>query len=209
MAAIASWLLSYLVLSFWPLFYALSVLVLLAAVAWLLKTHLRFHPDRTRPYWAAWRMTFYDRFLNPNVKYAMHAISIDENRKDFARVEWIPSGQKGADGKEPLLIQLWFAGNHSDIGGSYSENESRLSDISLQWMIERASTAEFPIFVDPAFLRLFPVPDGMQHDECKVGVPLWFGRRFEWPVGHRYIPRNAPVHPFGRKASRPFVCALL
>ena len=30
--------------------------------------------------------------------------------------------------------QVWFAGNHSDIGGSYPENESRLSDITLDWM---------------------------------------------------------------------------
>ena len=140
-------------------------------------------------------MTFYDTYLNPNVKYAMHAISIDENRKDFARVSWTPRNEKGADGNEPLLIQLWFAGNHSDVGGSYSENESRLSDIALDWMVERASRAEFPIFVDPAYLRLFPSPLGMQHDECKAGVPLLFGRRFEWPVGHRYIRHDAPVHP--------------
>ncbi len=34
--------------------------------------------------------------------------------------------------------QFWFAGNHSDIGGSYDETESRLSDIALQWMLEQA-----------------------------------------------------------------------
>ena len=35
--------------------------------------------------------------------------------------------------------QIWFAGNHADIGGGYPENKSRLSDISLKWMIEAAS----------------------------------------------------------------------
>ncbi|WP_442869806.1 phospholipase effector Tle1 domain-containing protein [Bradyrhizobium sp. CCBAU 11361] len=29
------------------------------------------------------------------------------------------------------LRQVWFAGNHSDVGGSYLENEGRLPDISL------------------------------------------------------------------------------
>jgi hypothetical protein len=32
--------------------------------------------------------------------------------------------------------QIWFAGNHADIGGSYPENESRLSDIALDWMVD-------------------------------------------------------------------------
>ncbi|WP_354105416.1 DUF2235 domain-containing protein [Bradyrhizobium sp. LB14.3] len=35
------------------------------------------------------------------------------------------------------LQQVWFAGNHSDVGGSYPENEARLSDISLGWMVVR------------------------------------------------------------------------
>src|SRR5262245_19652263 len=34
--------------------------------------------------------------------------------------------------------QLWFAGVHSDVGGSYSESESELSQITLEWIIEEA-----------------------------------------------------------------------
>ena len=34
---------------------------------------------------------FYDTPLNVNVGYAKHAISIDENRADFARVGWTPT----------------------------------------------------------------------------------------------------------------------
>ncbi|WP_420969397.1 phospholipase effector Tle1 domain-containing protein [Bradyrhizobium sp. B120] len=33
---------------------------------------------------------------------------------------------------------MWFAGSHSDVGGSYPENEARLSDISLCWMAHAA-----------------------------------------------------------------------
>jgi hypothetical protein len=60
------------------------------------------------------------------------------------KTERISSASPGAGsrkvrkfGKAPnRLIQLWFAGNHSDIGGSYAEAESRLSDNALWWMIE-------------------------------------------------------------------------
>jgi Uncharacterized alpha/beta hydrolase domain (DUF2235) len=34
------------------------------------------------------RMSFEDKTLNDNVRYARHAISIDENRAAFARVGW-------------------------------------------------------------------------------------------------------------------------
>jgi hypothetical protein len=37
---------------------------------------------------------FYDTTLNVNAGYAKHAISIDENRKDFARVRWSPIAEK-------------------------------------------------------------------------------------------------------------------
>ena len=37
---------------------------------------------------------FYDTTLNVNVDYAKHAISIDENREDFARVGWSPTAEK-------------------------------------------------------------------------------------------------------------------
>src|SRR3546814_5840479 len=86
---------------------------------------------------AYWRKENYDRWLSPKVGFARHALSIDENRAGFPRVRW---GTRGAvqenEGKEPKwLDQIWFAGCHSDVGGSYLEDESRLSDIALEWMV--------------------------------------------------------------------------
>ena len=83
-------------------------------------------------------------------------------------------------------MQLWFAGNHSDIGGSYSENESRLSDISLQWMLEAAVTAGLQY--DPSVLKLYPDPTGPQHDETRSS-------RIHWAKKFREIPDDAPLHP--------------
>jgi hypothetical protein len=71
------------------------------------------------------------------------------------------------------LIQFYLAGNHADIGGSYPENESRLSDITLNWMINFI-VREIPeagrVIIDPDLLKLYPSSDGMMHDECMVGV---------------------------------------
>jgi hypothetical protein len=63
---------------------------------------------------------------------ARHATSIDENRADFTRVPWGSARNAGParpDSYLGWLDQIWFASVHSDIGGGYSENESRLSDI--------------------------------------------------------------------------------
>jgi hypothetical protein len=70
--------------------------------------------------------------LSKYVHYARSANAIDEDRKDFQRVAWggVEEGAEVREGPE-RLIQLWFAGNHSDIGGSYAEAESRLSDNAL------------------------------------------------------------------------------
>ena len=77
-------------------------------------------------------MRFYDMTLNPKVQYARHALAIDERRKDFDRVSGAPCGHpaKRPDGPE-WFQQVWFSGCHSDVGGSYLEEESRLSDIPL------------------------------------------------------------------------------
>ncbi|WP_139813026.1 phospholipase effector Tle1 domain-containing protein, partial [Ensifer aridi] len=72
--------------------------------------------------------------------------------------------------------QVCFAGNHSNVGGSYPENEARLSDISLGWMAHAAENFPdgktpdgFGIEVDDRFLKLNPDPLGPWHDEREPG----------------------------------------
>ena len=53
-----------------------------------------------------------DTTLNPNVGYAKHAISIDENRADFKRVTWSPTAEKQdqRDAHRNLYFeQVWLA----------------------------------------------------------------------------------------------------
>lgn len=158
---------------------------------------------------AKYRMAFYDTKLNSRVAYARHALAIDENRRDFKRVTWAEDGaSEFSDRQGPERFkQIWFCGVHSDVGGSYPEAESRLSDVSLKWMADEARDLPHPILVDERFLRTFPMATGMQHDERQgtlSGWPRWLvwllsrilpPERLGWPEGFRKIPSDAPLHP--------------
>jgi Uncharacterized alpha/beta hydrolase domain (DUF2235) len=140
------------------------------------------------------KMEFFDKSLNGNVRYARHALAIDEYRADFDRVPWV--NDEDAPNREiaegAWFTQYWFAGNHSDIGGSYAENESRLSDLSLKWMANQAKKAG--LLVNPSYLTLFGRTSGPQHDECRVGISFW-GMHFKWRKHIRNMVANATVHP--------------
>lgn len=79
---------------------------------------------------------FYDTKIGPNIRVARHALAIDEHRKDFKPTIWQP--RKNLD-----LKQVWFAGVHSNIGGSYKPDSdgSALSDNALAWMAKEAKKA--------------------------------------------------------------------
>jgi hypothetical protein len=141
---------------------------------------------------------FYDYDLNENVGYAKHAIAIDENQKDFARVPWArkdaKSGTRDAGGNL-WFEQVWFAGNHSDIGGSYSESESRLSDTALQWMTYCARAVEHGLQVLPYCTFIHPQMEfsTMRWGEGSVSLRLSLG--LSWTEQHRRLPaRDAIIH---------------
>jgi hypothetical protein len=59
-----------------------------------------------------------------NVKFAVQALALDERRRHFKPMAWK---------KSPKVIQRWFAGNHSDVGGG--NKDPTLANICLAWMI--------------------------------------------------------------------------
>jgi uncharacterized protein (DUF2235 family) len=73
---------------------------------------------------------------NPDLAVVRHAISIDERRAFFRQNLFGAPPDPKQDVKE-----VWFAGVHSDVGGSYAEAESQLSKIALRWMICEAELA--------------------------------------------------------------------
>jgi uncharacterized protein (DUF2235 family) len=157
----------------------LTALTALVTVIWYLSKHVKYARGLSGyTFWqtvhlTAPQMQFYNKQLSTRVGYARHAISIDEHRKDFDRVPWGGWGVEmpmRADGKFLWFKQLWFAGNHADIGGGYPENESRLSDICLEWMLDEATKIPDGMLVDRSVLHIFPSHKGMQHDETKSGI---------------------------------------
>jgi len=112
-----------------------------------------------------------------DVKVIRHALSIDERRAFFRQN--LVAERPGGDMK-----QIWFAGVHSDVGGSYPEAESGLSKISLSWMIREAQSAQLsfePAAVDRILgsdgSHAAPQPNAMMHNSM---TPLWCIGEF-WP----------------------------
>ena len=103
---------------------------------------------------------FYDKKLGSNIKIARHALSLDEKRKDFEPTIWEP--REGTD-----LKQVWFAGCHADIGGSYAPDKDKtfLSDIPMMWLLKEANVVglEFDSFLKVTDLN----PNSKKHNEYK------------------------------------------
>lgn len=178
------------------------VVIVLAIYA---KATLRYSPKalRTRR-WplhiALWRGRHFDGFLDDRIPRVRHALAIDETRTKFHRVRWggfAPNPEDPTTGKS-RFEQVWFAGNHSDIGGSYPEEESRLSDIALAWMLEEATSHRHPLLVDRTKLNLFPSSAGPQHCErfaFSQSWPLLARFKIGWARSPRDIVHNARLHP--------------
>jgi uncharacterized protein (DUF2235 family) len=71
---------------------------------------------------------FVDAKLSTNVQHGFHAMAIDELRADFPVTAW--DSRAG-------VKQVWFVGAHADVGGGYTPQESRLSDIALEWTMKQ------------------------------------------------------------------------
>jgi len=99
-------------------------------------------PDRL--YWPSLEELAFT-LQNPSVKTFRQAISIDERRCMFRLKKWDDPQTfnfnrfSTTNNTSPQdILQVWFAGVHSDIGGGYPEKESGLSKYPLLWMIDEA-----------------------------------------------------------------------
>ncbi len=204
------------ILMAWPFLVTLAIIAITAVVVWwyggqVLAQFKFFSPDPDRPlkwenpgdWWqifrnghqAVWRNQNYDRWLDPEVSFARHAMAIDEQRTDFARLDWGEAWEpeKTADKKPGWLKQVWFAGCHSDIGGSYPEAESRLSDIALDWMVDELVDCVPEVQVLGDMLWRWPDPLALQHEETYF-IPRGLFRR-KWRSHPREIAAEAKLHP--------------
>jgi uncharacterized protein (DUF2235 family) len=82
------------------------------------------------------RFPFTRATKNPDFQIVRHALSTDERRAFFRENSFgVPYGP------QQDVREVWFAGVHSDVGGSYPESESQLSKIALRWMLCEAEQA--------------------------------------------------------------------
>lgn len=97
---------------------------------------------------------FVDNDLNPKVTNALHLVSVDEQRGNFAPTLW--NARQG-------VRQILMPGAHSDVGGGYpvKGNQSGLSDGGLDSMMRWAKAHEV-LFSDP--LKVVPNPDPKAED---------------------------------------------
>lgn len=86
------------------------------------------------------KYNFHDYKLHPSVKNAYHALAIDDDRLWFHPSLWAKKTRE-----EQIVEQIWFSGAHTDVGGGF--NEPGLSDIALEWMLEKAVSHGLRIFL--------------------------------------------------------------
>ena len=147
---------------------------------------------------------------NPAMIHGRHAVSVDERRCYFRNNLW------GSELPGQSIKQVWFAGVHSDVGGSYPPLCSGLSQIALEWMLCEA--AELGLLIDlerakhvlgyePPHPPIPPTPAAHINNSL---TPLWWileflphsyydpaDRKAKWtiPLGkRRIIPEQSVLH---------------
>ncbi|NEM04741.1 DUF2235 domain-containing protein [Geodermatophilus normandii] len=92
------------------------------------------------------RWEFHDTRLSSTVDAAFQALAIDERRRSFQPTLW----ERPADARDQRVEQVWFSGDHCDVGGGHAASE--LADIALLWMVDRARSCGLA-FRDDAYRR--------------------------------------------------------
>jgi uncharacterized protein (DUF2235 family) len=137
---------------------------------------------------------FHDVALSSRVKFAFHAVAVDEKRRFFRPTLW----EQSPKARGQVLEQAWFPGVHADIGGGYPEKA--LADNTLAWMLSRARLAGLE--VDQTVVDETSSPDahGALH-ESRSG-PYRLIPALHRPIGRAVPPREALYDPPGETRQR-------
>ena len=137
---------------------------------------------------------FHDTDLSRLVKYACHAVSIDDMRVAFKPALWSPDSMAGRF----TVFQEWFPGVHTNVGGG---NELRgLSDGAFAWMVGHAQAVGLevaPEVLKPPRLEpddMDPIDRRVRHGAADVAGWAYLTVGKKW----REIPADAVYSRFAR-----------
>ncbi|MBR1149576.1 DUF2235 domain-containing protein [Bradyrhizobium sp. JYMT SZCCT0428] len=92
-----------------------------------------------------WPLEMPNKDFNTKILKARHALAIDDERATFHPVLWNEDGSNTVSSgivrttRDEQLLQVWFTGVHSNVGGGYPDDS--LANISLAWMMAEARGA--------------------------------------------------------------------
>lgn len=90
----------------------------------ILQRLLPFLPSFIREY------RWFDTTIDDHIENAFQALGLDERRFPYSPAVW-----ERPDNGRTNLKQTWFAGAHSNVGGSYTDQG--MADIALVWMMDQ------------------------------------------------------------------------
>ncbi|MEP1209572.1 MAG: DUF2235 domain-containing protein [Rhizobiaceae bacterium] len=128
-----------------------------------------------------WPLSAKDRNLSDRIEKACHALALDEQRESFEPMLWNERGKKvGGTVTDEELSQVWFAGVHSDVGGSYPDDS--LAYVPLNWILEQSQ-------LDGKGLHYFEYLKNQYEQRANYVGPMHDSRSGAGNF-YRYAPRN-------------------
>lgn len=144
---------------------------------------------------------FHSHHLGRHIRHGFHALALDETRVAYTPVLWeSPEGHTGR------VEQLWFRGNHGDVGGQLSgfAPARPLANVPLVWMLERAGACGLPL--PDGWQDRFPCDSAAPSTGALRGWGKFFALRARREVG---LDPSEALHPTacGTAPRRHPVCA--
>lgn len=151
---------------------------------------------------------FGDTEIHPNVEIARHAyfllpcfidvrLALNEDRAEFAPTVWkLPAENNSTD-----LKQVWFAGEHSSVGGG--DPTYGLSDIALAWMLQELKDTtglHFDVkYLEKSRETIAPIPTSVPwacgpYSEPDTGIFILGGRKQRTPG--KYLTQKEVDHGY-------------
>lgn len=136
------------------------------------------------------KYAFHNVQLSDRVQFAYQALAIDEWREPFQATLWDP---KTPPSNDQVIEQRWFAGCHSNVGGSLNADRLkdeatgmyrsyRLENYAFRWMVKKATAASVGLDCSWDYVKFFNArPDCSMRNSLTGFYKLW--GKYLRPIG--------------------------